>query len=295
MKHSQVITHYSQILMDHGMEEQEAQTEVKHALAKLEKCDIPTLFLKAQLPVSESVEYRLKAIVDRRITGEPLAYILKERWFMGLPFYVTPDVLIPRQETEMLAETAIQLIRLEAYARILDICTGSGCIAVSIARYTRAKVSASDISAKALEVALKNAQTNLVNISFFESDLFEAAIGQFDLITANPPYISKTEIETLQTEVIDHEPRLALVAEDNGLAFYKRIAKDAPRYLTPRGTILLEIGNEQGPAVKKLFEKSGFRDVRVQKDYSGLDRMIIAKNYVKPEKKTAPAAQDAKK
>lgn len=291
MKHSEVIAHYSQKLIDGGMEPQEAQTEVKHALAKLEKCDIPSLFLKAQLPVSESIEYRLRAIVERRLTGEPLAYILKERWFMGLPFYVTPDVLIPRQETEMLAETAVQLIRLEAYARVLDICTGSGCIAVSIARYSRAKVSASDISAKALEVALKNAQQNLVNVSFFQSDLFEAAIGQFDLITANPPYISKTEIETLQTEVKDYEPRLALVAEDSGLALYKRIAKEAPKYLTARGTILLEIGNEQGDAVKTMFEKAGFRDVRVQKDYSGLDRMVIAKNYVKPEKKTHPAKQ----
>lgn len=284
MKHSEALAQFTQILTEGGMEEQEAQTEVRHALSKLENCDISALLLKAQLPLSESVEYRMREVLKRRLTGEPLAYILKERWFMGLPFYVTPAVLIPRQETEMLAETAVQLIRQEGFGKVLDLCTGSGCIAVSIARYTRARVSASDISGEALKVAKTNAEKNLVKVDFFASDLFDTVIGKYDIIVSNPPYISKTELETLQTEVRDHEPRLALVAAENGLAFYRKIIAESHEHLTERGVLLMEIGNEQGAAVKDMCLKAGYRNVQVRKDYSGWDRMVIAQDYQPPQK-----------
>lgn len=185
----------------------------------------------------------------------------------------------------MLTEIAVQFIRQEAYARVLDLCTGSGCIAVSIARYTRAKVSGSDISGEALQVAKTNAEKNLVRVDFFLSDLFDAVIGKYDVIVSNPPYISKKEIETLQTEVRDYEPRLALVAAENGLAYYRKIAKKVPEYLTERGMLLLEIGNEQGSAVKQMLQKEGFRDVQVRRDYSGFDRVVIARDYHPPENK----------
>ena len=282
MKHSEAMAQFTQMLVNGGMEEYEAQIEVRHAMSKLENCDISSLLLKAQLPVSESIEYRMRSIIKRRITGEPLAYILKERWFMGLPFHVTPAVLIPRQETEMLAEIAVQFVRQEAYARVLDLCTGSGCIAVSLARYTRARICGSDISGEALRIARINAEKNLVKVDFFQSDLFDAVLGKYDVIVSNPPYISKEEIETLQTEVKDHEPRLALVAEDNGLAFYRRIAAEAHEYLTDRGMLILEIGNEQGPAVKEMMLQAGYKNVQVRKDYSGFDRVVIAREYQPP-------------
>ena len=283
MKHSEALSEFTRMLTEGGMEEYEAQTEVRHAMSKLENCDISSLMLKAQLPVSESVEYRMRGIIRRRLTGEPLAYILKERWFMGLPFYVTPAVLIPRQETEMLTELAVQFVRQEAYARVLDLCTGSGCIAVSLARYTRARISGSDISGEALRIAKTNAEKNLVKVDFFQSDLFDAVLGKYDVIVSNPPYISAEELETLQTEVKDHEPRLALVAEDNGLAFYRRIAEEAHEYLTERGMLLLEIGEEQGNAVRDMLSQAGYKDIQVRKDYSGNDRIVIARNYQPPK------------
>ncbi len=258
-------------------DEQEAATETKLAFAVTLGTDISSIYLTGQAPVKDSEEYRMREILRRRATGEPLAYILRERWFMGMRFRVTPAVLIPRNETELLAETATQLIRLEVKASVLDICTGSGCIAISLAKFTRANVCGSDISEDALKIARFNAKLNLLNVEFFQSDLFSEVNGRYDVITANPPYIAESEIPTLMPEVKDHEPLLALEAGSDGLKFYKRIAAEAPDYLNERGALLMEIGCEQGAAVQRLLVKAGFRDVRIIKDYSKLDRVVLAR------------------
>ena len=286
MNRLQAIKAFTEEFAALGMEPREAEAEVKHAFANIMGCNIHTLYLRGQMPISDSEEYRMREILRRRSKGEPLAYILKERWFMGMRFKVTPDVLIPRQETEILAETAVHLIRDEVFGAALDLCTGSGCIAVSLARYTRAKITASDISEQALEVARHNARINGVTVAYIASDLFMQIEGTFDLITANPPYVSPQELKALAREVRDFEPRLALKAEQDGLEFYCRIIGEAPAYLKSNGALVLEIGEKQAPPVTKLLADNEFDRIRIIKDYSGLDRIVVARRpYAPPPKK----------
>lgn len=272
----EAIRYYKGLLCGMGMEENEAEAEAKHALSAIIGCDISDLYLKGTEQVTDNQQFRMNELLKEREKGTPLAYILNERWFMGLRFYVDENVLIPRQETELLAETAIQLMRFKSYSTVLDLCTGSGCVAISIAKYSRAAVSAADISSAALDVAKKNARDLGVNIRLIEGDLFENIPERFDIITANPPYIAQNVYEGLMREVREHEPRLALVAPDNGLAFYRRIAAQAGAHLNDGGTLLMEIGDEQGEAVSRILQDAGFRDVRITKDYSGNDRLASA-------------------
>ena len=268
LKRIEALKQYEDRFMEMGMEGNEAAAEAKHALSSIIGCDISDLYVKGAEYVTDTQQYRMNEVIKMRATGKPLAYILGERWFMGLKFFVTPDVLIPRQETELLAETAIQHLRFGDYATVLDLCTGSGCVAVSIAKYSRARVTATDISSAALEVAKKNARGIGAKVTFIESDLFNDVEGSYDIITANPPYVAEDIYEGLMREVRDFEPQMALVAKDRGLAFYRRIAKDAPNYLNKGGMILLEIGDEQGPDVKNILIEAGFSDVKIRKDYS---------------------------
>ena len=272
----EAIRYYKGLLCGIGMEENEAEAEAKHALSAIIGCDISDLYLKGTEQVTDNQQFRMNELLKEREKGTPLAYILNERWFMGLRFYVDENVLIPRQETELLAETAIQLMRFKSYSTVLDLCTGSGCVAISIAKYSRAAVSAADISSAALDVANKNARDLGVNIRLIEGDLFENIPKRFDIITANPPYIAQNVYEGLMREVREHEPRLALVAPDNGLAFYRRIAAQAGAHMNDGGTLLMEIGDEQGEAVSRILKDAGFRDVRITKDYSGNDRLASA-------------------
>lgn len=272
----EAIRYYKGLLCGMGMEENEAEAEAKHALSAIIGCDISDLYLKGTEQVTDNQQFRMNELLKEREKGTPLAYILNERWFMGLRFYVDENVLIPRQETELLAETAIQLMRFKSYSTVLDLCTGSGCVAISIAKYSRAAVSAADISSAALDVAKKNARDLGVNIRLIEGDLFENIPERFDIITANPPYIAQNVYEGLMREVREHEPRLALVAPDNGLAFYRRIAAQAGAHMNNGGTLLMEIGDEQGEAVSRILKDAGFRDVRITKDYSGNDRLASA-------------------
>ena len=272
----EAIRYYKGLLCGMGMEENEAEAEAKHALSAIIGCDISDLYLKGTEQVTDNQQFRMNELLKEREKGTPLAYILNERWFMGLRFYVDENVLIPRQETELLAETAIQLMRFKSYSTVLDLCTGSGCVAISIAKYSRAAVSAADISSAALEVANKNARDLGVNIRLIEGDLFENIPERFDIITANPPYIAQNVYEGLMREVREHEPRLALVAPDNGLAFYRRIAAQAGAHMNDGGTLLMEIGDEQGEAVSRILKDAGFRDARITKDYSGNDRLASA-------------------
>lgn len=229
------------------------------------------------------------SLIDRRAEGEPLQYITGEQEFMGLPFKVTPAVLIPRQDTETLMETAILLAKdFKAGLSVLDMCTGSGAIAVSAAHFMpKAKITACDISTEALAIAAENAEKNGVSgrIRFQQSDLFtlkgkkdKPMKDKFHMILSNPPYIESDVIETLQVEVKDYEPRLALDGGADGLDFYRRLAEESADRLKKNGYLIMEIGFDQGQAVTDLLKETGrFKDIFVHKDLARLDRVITAR------------------
>ena len=212
--------------------------------------------------------------LKRRKRGEPLAYIFKSANFYGYDFYVNKNVLIPRPETEELVELALKSI--SPNSTILDIGTGSGAIAIAISKEIGAKVTAVDISLKALEVAKENAKINDANVELLSSDLFENLKGRkFDIIISNPPYISQSEYEELMPEVKIYEPKLALVCEEDGLEIYRKIIEKAPEFLNQNGKIFFEIGYLQAEKVCDML-KDKFKDIKVKKDLQGLDRMVYA-------------------
>jgi release factor-specific protein-(glutamine-N5) methyltransferase len=233
--------------------------------------------------LSTDEEGQIKEITIRRKKGEPLQYILGECEFMSLPFRVREGVLIPRSDTETLVETALDMIdsKLKKNAdsiKLLDICTGSGCVGISIAHY-RKNVSALllDISDIALETASENIVVNNLSdrVKAEKKDILsQCPIGRYDIIVSNPPYIETSVIDTLQTEVKDHEPHLALDGGEDGLLFYRRITEIAPMLLNDGAILAFEIGFNQGEAVKTLMEKS-FEDVRIVKDLCENDRVVV--------------------
>ena len=214
---------------------------------------------------------------QKLINGMPLQYIINNQEFMGLNFYVDENVLIPQPDTEILVEEAIKIIKQKKVTNVLDLCTGSGAIAVSIAYYCKNTiVTASDISKSALNIAQKNSKQNNTNIHFIESNLFEnISNNNFDIIVSNPPYIETDEIEKLSKEV-KKEPYIALNGGKDGLDFYKSILKQASCYLNYNGYLLLEIGYNQGQAVLNL-EHPNLKIITNQpiKDLSGNDRVVI--------------------
>ena len=214
-------------------------------------------------------------MLEKRSAHIPLQQIIGRQSFMGLDFYVDENVLIPRQDTELLVEEALQ--ELHDGMRILDMCTGSGCILLSLLKYSNdCEGIGADISEEALKVAERTrVQLGLENAAFIRSDLFEAVEGKFDLLVSNPPYICSDVIDTLMPEVREHEPRQALDGSADGLHFYRRILADCRAYLKPGGMLLFEIGYDQGEAVKRLMEENGFLEVEVKKDYGGLDRVVL--------------------
>ncbi|MCL2695367.1 MAG: peptide chain release factor N(5)-glutamine methyltransferase [Clostridiales bacterium] len=210
---------------------------------------------------------RLSELVRRRLSGEPLQYILGEWTFYGLDFRVTPDVLIPRQESELLVELA----RERDFSSVLDLCCGSGCIGISTVWNLESGIwnlTLADISPEALTVAGENALRHGVKAELVQSDLFAQVEGTFDLILCNPPYLSADDMGRLQRELA-FEPALALYGSEDGLAFYRRIAAEYRDYLAPDGVLLLEIGSTQAEAVCALFPGA-----EVYKDYAGLDRVV---------------------
>lgn len=233
---------------------------------------------------------RLHELVKRAGAHEPVAYITGKKEFYSLEFEITKDCLIPRPETELLVERAIEFLRTRTGEQfVCDLCTGCGCVAVAIARnFAGCQIVATDISDAALSVAEKNvAKHGLMNrIKLLQGDLFEPVIAglgpaRFDLIASNPPYVSELEYEKLAPNVKDFEPKSALTAGKDGLDIIKKIIANTNQYLKPAGTLMLEIGNEQGNAVRNLLETVGyFSDVKIEKDYSTLDRLAIA--VIKP-------------
>ena len=212
-------------------------------------------------------------LINRRCTRMPLQYITGKAYFMGLEFKVTPAVLIPRFDTEILVEEVLKYVDDES--TILDMCTGSGCIGISLAALEKCTVTAVDISEDALEIAKVNAESNHADtITFIQSDMFENVTGTFDVIVSNPPYIPSKDVLELMPEVKEHEPTLALDGCEDGLFFYRILAEKASEFLNPEGLLIMEIGYDQAEAVKNLLVNNNFIGTRVIKDLAGHDRVV---------------------
>ena len=216
-----------------------------------------------------------KEILKEHEKGKPLEYILKEAYFSGLYFYVDENVLIPRLETEILVQcVAYHINELKGKVSILDLCTGSGCVLISVLNLTEnAKGCGIDISESALIIAEKNAKSNnIVNIKFMKNDMLENIKNKYDVIVSNPPYIKTDEIANLEKTVTKYEPHIALDGGYDGLYFYKYIRENFHNNLNKNGTLFMEIGHDQGEAIKSLFD--GYKVV-IKKDYSGFDRIAV--------------------
>ena len=225
-----------------------------------------------ELTIEQTKEY--ENVLKKRAERVPLQYITGDQEFMGLPFKVTPAVLIPRQDTETLVEEALKVIT--PGMKVLDMCTGSGCILISILKNTvNVEGHGFDISKQALNVAKENARLNGVDANFERSDLFEMVTDVYDVIVSNPPYIPTEVIGGLQPEVAQYEPMQALDGKEDGLFFYRKIVKECRKYLTENGKILFEIGHDQGAAVAEMLTYAGFSEVKVVKDLAGNDRVVI--------------------
>ena len=223
-------------------------------------------------------EERYRTLCTKRAQHIPLQHITGRAYFMGYEFCVDERVLVPRQDTEVLVEEAISRMRNLEKPQILDMCTGSGCILLSLLHELKPRTVTGvgvDLSKEALCVAEKNAEKLKIDAEFLESDLFENVKGTYDVIVSNPPYIRTSVIETLQEEVKDHDPYLALDGKEDGLYFYRRIIEQAPAYLKKKGWLLFEIGSDQGEDVKNLMEQAGYTGVSVKKDLAGLDRVVF--------------------
>ncbi|MCX7842729.1 MAG: peptide chain release factor N(5)-glutamine methyltransferase [Clostridia bacterium] len=249
-------------------------------LSHLIKCDKIFIYTNADLNIDEVKAKEYIETVFLRAKGFPLQYITGHQEFMSLDFFVNPDVLIPRQDTEILVETVLEQIKglHKTHIHILDIGTGSGCIGVSLAYYLPlSRVAAIDISKKALEVGRINAERMGVHsrVTFLESNLFERLEkGKlFDVIVSNPPYIPSSHISGLQIEVREYEPLNALDGGEDGLEFYRSIIKDAGRFLNPRGILAVEVGYNQAGDVAELMSLE-FTDITIVKDLSKIDRVV---------------------
>jgi release factor glutamine methyltransferase len=243
------------------------------------------LVVDARRALSAEELARFREMVKRRRTHEPVAYILGEREFWGRTFRVDRRVLVPRPDTETLVEAALERTRhVSMSMRALDLCTGSGCVAISLAKERpTAMVWATDASEEALAVARENAlRLGAYNVALRAGDLYAAcppARGadpslRFDLITANPPYIARGELATLQQDVRDFEPRMALEAGDDGLDVLRRVVAGAPAHLVPGGALAAEVGAGQAPAVAELFRGAGFDAIELRRDYARIERVV---------------------
>lgn len=253
-------------------------------------------YLLHQMEEMEAGQWEMyQAAVKKRCKRIPLQHLTGEQEFMGLPFWVNSHVLIPRQDTEILVEEALKLLKQEENRRrapggepadsaveennrklsVLDLCTGSGCIAVSLKAFCpEMAVTACDISGEALMLARRNAERNHTEIRFLESDLFSGITGRFGMIVSNPPYIPSGEIPGLMPEVRDHEPLTALDGGADGLYFYRKIIEESAGYLFPGGWLMFEIGYDQGEAVSRCMREHHFTETEVVRDLAGLDRVV---------------------
>ena len=347
MKYSEARRNATDILLGAGIEEAEVDAEylLQHA-SGLERSE---LFIRWNEEIPDDIERKYANLIERRRSHEPLQYIIGNQDFMGYTFMVTPDVLIPRFDTEILAEHAIKratddILRIfdidskksvsKSYDienqtgdnsikfgnagvyKILDLCTGSGCVATSVGLGLAERLSRSirkhsikidvigaDISPAAVDLAKKNWQLNyhdnigehdtngsndierdiFVSARFIESDLFSSVNGKFHLITANPPYIVRNEIEILMPEITEHEPHLALDGGEDGMDFYRKIVREAPAYLYPGGRLMMEFDDLEAEPVAEMMKNAGFTEIEIHRDLAGLRRVIEGCVYNKNE------------
>lgn len=234
-------------------------------------------FLKAEEMMPEEQVKQLQGFIEQRKKRIPLQYIIGSQEFMGFSFLVSPSTLIPRQDTEVLVE---EVCKSAKGKKVLDLCTGTGCIIISLAKLCSLKSAVgTDISLEAVEMAKKNAKQLNVNVRFYCGDLFLALPKEekFDIIVSNPPYIPSAVIDTLMPEVKEYEPMTALDGDIDGLKFYREIIKNARKFLAAQGQLFFEIGCEQAKEVTTLLLEHGFKEIRVRKDYAGLDRVVCAR------------------
>ncbi len=254
----------------------EAALDAWYLLEHIGKFDRSYFYLHYQDEIEEEQLQEYLTLVKKRAERVPLQYITGEQVFMGLAFKVNSSVLIPRQDTELLVETALGVLQPDM--RVLDLCTGSGCILISLLHYAKEIAGVgSDVSKQALITAKENAKANDVEAEWVRSDLFANLTGTFDVIVSNPPYIPTREIETLMPEVRDFEPVEALDGKEDGLFFYGRILTEGSGFLNPGGYLMFEIGHDQGEAVSALMKQAGYDQVRVIRDLSGLNRVVCGR------------------
>lgn len=273
------------------------RNEAGYLLEALLHAERTYLFLHGAEVVKPEVAERYQAWIVRRCTHYPMQYILGEQPFMGFTFYVNEHVLIPRQDTEVLVEEAEK--RLISGMQVLDLCCGSGCIGLSLARRKGVNVTLTDISEGALTVTAENARrlgftpagtvmaddegsavspdSGTQQVGILQSDLFDKVTGCYDMIVSNPPYIRTDVIPTLMEEVREYEPVLALDGREDGLFFYRRIVKEAGSYLNENGYICFEIGYDQGEDLRQILVDARYRDIQIVKDLAGLDRVVLAR------------------
>ena len=266
----------SRILNEAGIEE--STLDARLLLEAVCGTDRNDLLVHGEQSVAPEAEEKYFGWIGKRAGRIPLQQLTGEQDFMGLTFTVNENVLIPRQDTEILVEEVLK--ELHDGMRILDMCTGSGCILLSLLHYSNdCEGLGVDLSAEALEVAGRNVLKVLTpekaeHVHFLHSDLFEKVEGKFEIIVSNPPYIASAEVDRLMPEVRDHEPRMALDGTEDGLEFYRRIIAEAGQYLVSSGMLFFEIGYDQGQAVSELMREHGYREVQVVQDYAGLDRVV---------------------
>ena len=263
----------TEILQQNGI--LEASIDAKYLMEDIFSMTRSEYFLQKDKEADPQAKARYERAIEMRSKRIPLQHIVGYQEFMGMRFRVTEDVLVPRQDTECLVEYVLPYVQGKD---ILDLCTGSGCIGISLAKLGDCKsVTLSDRSKEALSVASQNAKELQAEVTLVESDLFDNLSSQFHIIVSNPPYIPKQEIETLMPEVRDHEPRMALDGGDDGYDFYRKIVERAAEYLFEDGRLMMEIGCDQGNEVYTIMKENGFTNIEIKKDLAGLDRVIAGK------------------
>jgi release factor glutamine methyltransferase len=262
-----------------GVSSDEAALDAEVLARHVLNCDRATLLTRARDPLPSAFGRLYDELVQRRAAREPIAYIVGHREFWGLEFEVTPDVLIPRPETELIIEEALSVFpHRQLVHHIIDIGTGSGCLAVILAiEFASAGVVATDTSDSALEIAQRNAGRHNVSdrIAFARGDLLGGAGKSAELIVSNPPYVPEADAATLQPEVARYEPSSALYAGPDGLAVIRRLLEEAPPHLAPEGRLIVEFGFGQEPGVREAARQSGWTTERVRRDLQGIPRVAV--------------------
>lgn len=268
-------------LKKHGSDTPRLDAEI--LLAHARNCPRIQLYTQFDEPLSDAVRTQMRDLVQRRAKHEPVAYLVGRREFFSLSFRVTRDVLIPRPDTETLVMEVLDTIKGQSASRVLELCTGSGCVAVAVAKNDKnVQLTATDISPAAITIAKENAERHKVTdrIEFVESDLFASlqSDAKYAVIASNPPYVASEEIDRLDPEVSQHEPRLALDGGPDGLTVLKRIIDEAPSRLAPGGRLLLEFTPEQADSLESLIQKhGGYDEISIRKDLAHRPRVITAR------------------